>query len=208
MRATRFIPFACLLLVLVSGAAADETEKAETWQKSYDAEAAGKYEDAVTQMVILGNQGEDTYEYYLRRGWTLYLAARSGEAIMWYEKARQAEPKAVEPHLGIMPPLMALRRWNEAITAGTEVLKIDPANYYGLSRMAYISYQQGQYREAEKFYRRVLQLYPSDVEMKSGLAWTLLKGGKRNDATKLFREILRIAPKHAATLEGVKELGR
>jgi len=115
----------------------------------------------------------------------------------------ELEPKAVEPRLGLMLPLMALRRWAEAEKAGQQVLGTAPGDFTAQSRIAFIHYSQGRFADAESWYRKALGGFPSNVEMRAGLGWSLLKLGNAAAARAEFERILVIAPDHASAKEGL-----
>jgi len=102
-----------------------------------------------------------------------------------------------------MLPLMATRRYQEALKVSNYILTIDSGNFLARSRKAYLLYQLGRYAKAESEYRAVLQQYPANVEMMAGLGWSLLKQGKRTDARDVFAGLLRVAPQHATGKAGI-----
>jgi tetratricopeptide (TPR) repeat protein len=180
---------------------------AELFQKSYDSEAVGKLPEALAALDKLPADRQSAYVTQLRRGWLLYKLGRSADAIEPYNKAIALEPGGVEARVGVLLPLMALRRWADAETHAREVLKRDPGNYLATIRFAFTVYSLGRYGEAEGAYKRVLELYPSDVDARAGLGWSLVKLGKLADAAREFRAVLAIAPRNALALDGMKATG-
>ena len=177
----------------------------ELYRRSYALEAAGDYAGALAALEQI-SAGAAEYVWNLRRGWLLYLAGRYADAVPAYQKAIELQPKAIEPKLGAMLPLMAARRWKEAEKRAAEILALAPGEFTATSRLAYIHYQQGRYAEAEAHYRRALAAYPSSVEMRAGLAWSLLKGAKPKEARVELERILTIAPDHPSAREGLASL--
>ncbi|MGM0558023.1 MAG: tetratricopeptide repeat protein [Myxococcota bacterium] len=194
-----------LVLGIGSTGLAQANGDAAKYSQSYELEARGNYDKALS---VLGGVSKDqraTYTYKLRKGWLLYLGGEYSKAIESYEAAVRAEPKAVEPRVGLMLPQMALRNWKDAVETGRKALDIDKDNYLAASRLAWSLYNLGRYDDAERYYRRMIDLYPSDVEMKAGLAWSLLEQGQKSKAAALFEEVLDVAPTHASSLEGVRK---
>ncbi len=175
----------------------------EHYQKSYLAEARGDYSSALSSMAEIRALGHVDYVTHLRTGWLQYLSEKYDEAIKSYRAALSLESDAIEPRLGLMLSLMAARQWGEALTLGEQVLKKAPGDFTAQSRIAFIHYQQGQYEEAESWYRRALAGYPSNVEMRAGLGWSLLRQEKQEDARKEFERVLQVAPNHASAREGL-----
>lgn len=175
-------------------------------QESYELEALGKTQDALSALERIEPSAR-SYVVHLRRGWLLYVLGRYGEAVAPYEQAIAAAPKAVEPRLGVMLPLMAERRWLDASAHAQKVLERDPGNYLASSRLAFSLYNLGRFGDALPHYLRMVESYPSDVEMRNGVGWTLLKLGRGKESAQAFREVLLIAPKNASALEGLAALG-
>jgi tetratricopeptide (TPR) repeat protein len=175
-------------------------------QESYELEAVGKTQDALGALERIEPSAR-SYVVHLRRGWLLYLLGRHGEAVAPYEQAIAAAPKAVEPRLGVMLPLMAERRWLDASVHAQKVLERDPGNYLASSRLAFSLYNLGRFGDALPHYLRMVEAYPSDVEMRNGVGWTLLKLGRGKESAQAFREVLQVSPKNASALEGLQALG-
>ena len=171
-------------------------------------EARGSLQEALGTLRGVPANEQATYVFELRRAWLRYLTGRHEAAITGYMKAINWEPGAVEPRLGIMLPLMAMRRWQDVQRAAQQVLRLEPKSYLGISRLAFALYNLGRYADAEKRYRQALAAYPSDVEMRSGLGWCLLQTGDRKGATIQFDKVLAIAPRHASAAAGARAAQR
>jgi tetratricopeptide (TPR) repeat protein len=193
-------------LALTAAAAAAPTQAQDDfpdlYRQSYAAEARGDYNLAADLMQRLGPAG-GTYVARLRLGWLHYLAGRHAQAVESYQKAAALAPAAVEPRLGAMLPLMALRRWKEAERVGEEALALAPADFTAVSRLAWIHFNQGHLADAEALYRRALAAYPASAEMRSGLGWTLLKLGRTREAREAFEAVLSYAPDLASAQQGL-----
>lgn len=201
---TRWLTMAVLGLLLQGGVARADGD-VDLLQVSYDSEAVGKLDDAIS--ALEKTQGmKDSYVVQLRLGWLLYRKGSFGPAIDAYNKAVSASPKAVEARAGMLLPQMALKRWADAETTAKDLLQIDPANYLGNLRLAFTYYSLHRYADAARYYRKLRDLYPSDVEVCSGLAWSLLKMGKRGEAEKEFNAGLAMAPRHGMLKAGLQTL--
>lgn len=198
--------FVLMLLVMVAGGVARETRADESvedlWRQSYALEARGDHEGALRQVEGVVQRSGASYITALRSGWLLYLAARYAEAEAAYRKAISFEPAAIEPKMGIMLPLMAMRRWKEAERFGEEVLKAAPGESVVEGRMAWIAFNLGAYERAERLYRKVVLAYPGNIEMRTGLAWTLLKMNRLKEAKAEFDRVLSFAPDFQGAREG------
>jgi len=195
----RSTALALLLLFLPIEAPADA---GDAWRLSYAAEARGDQAAALSALDRAGANGA-AYVVALRRGWLLYLAGRHPEAAEAYQQAAGLEPGAVEPRVGAMLPLMALRRWKDAERAGEEALALAPGDFTAASRLAWVQFNQAQWQKAEQLYRRALSGWPASAEVRSGLAWSLLKQGRNKEARAEFEKVLGFAPDLASAREGL-----
>jgi tetratricopeptide (TPR) repeat protein len=187
--------------------APSSTADATQFQKSYDDEAAGKLEAALSALDGVGAAGTAGYVAQLRRGWLLYRMGKHADAVKAYAKASALDPASVEARVGALVPLGELRRWIDIEAMAKEIVRKDPANYTANLRLAFALYSQAKFAEAEAAYRTVLVGAPSDVDARAGLGWSQLKLGKNRDAQVTFSELLGYAPKNALALEGMKALG-
>ncbi|MDC0682867.1 MULTISPECIES: tetratricopeptide repeat protein [Sorangium] len=210
MRASRWffvMLVGCALSGVPSGAAEAEGRPADLFQLSYDAEAAGKVQDALAALDRLPAPQKDGYVAELRRGWLYHKLGRNKEAVDAYGRASALEPRSVESRVGALLPQMALRRWADVEATARKALQLDPANYLASLRLAFALYNLARYPEAATIYGRLAEMYPSDVEVRSGLGWSLLKMGKGGDAARELRRVLDIAPKHALARDGLRAAG-
>ena len=177
------------------------------FQESYIAEAAGDTAAAVAALRRVPIDRRENYFYQLRLGWLLYLSAQHQPSIVAYRRAISLSPKAVEPKIGLLLPLMARRMWSDAEQTAGEALSIDDDNYLATSRLAFVLFSQGRYAQAAARYRGVLDLYPADLEMRAGLAWCFARSGRLSEARIEFEEILDLAPGHVSAREGLAFVG-
>jgi tetratricopeptide (TPR) repeat protein len=183
--------------------AAEAAPVQDLYRLSYATEARGDPAGALHFMDEAARQGETGYVLHLRRGWLLHLARRHADSAVAYSRAIELEPRALEPRLGGMLPLMAQRRWKEAERLGQDALSIAPGDFTAQSRLAFIQYSQGNFAQAEAWYRGALAAYPGSVEMRVGLAWSLLKQRHLTDARAEFEKALRFAPDNPSANEGL-----
>ena len=123
-------------------------------------------------------------------------------SISFYKLAVKLRPKAVEPLVGLILPLMAKMDYRAAVAAGISALKLDPGNYTCLSKVAYSYYLLGEYENAAKFYKKILEFYPTDITMRNGLGWSYLESGEKAKAKKEFTKILLLSPYNQSALFG------
>jgi len=196
-----------LVMVLASPCAAQADAAADAYLASNEAELEGRYRDALQAMDGVPADDRADYAFHLRRGWLSYLSGEHHESVDAYRQAVALEPRAAEPRLGLMLPLMALHLWLDVEQTTADCLALDPRNYLAGSRRAWALYNLGRYDEAEVAYRRVLELYPADTDMRCGLAWCLLKQDRPRDALGQFEAVLRVDPADASALQGLAASG-
>lgn len=200
-----FSPFLVAALFTAASARAGETVP-DRYQESYALEAAYNYDRALRQLAGIPAEGPDAYLLPLRRGWLLYLLGRYDESVTAYRRAVAANDTAIEAHLGLTLPLMALRRWGEAEQAARAVLAQAPGDYLAQSRLAYCLYSAGKHGPAAQVYAELVARYPADVEMRTGLGWARLKLGDTAGARSAFADVLHLVPDHSSAQDGMSAL--
>lgn len=178
----------------------------ELFESSFANEATGDLDRALNDVLNILRVDDGHYLGNLRAGWLYYSKGRYDDAVRFYDKAGKGVPKAIEPRLGQMLPLMAAKRWKEAEALGLAVLRRAPHNYLASSRLAYITFSLGRYKDAETYYRAVLDDYPSDTEMMLGLGWTYLRQGRKAEARAMFEAVLSIRRQNVNARAGLDSL--
>lgn len=198
----RTVSVASVLLsaVMLGGAA---QANPEAWRRSYALEARGDARGALAALDGLSPADRGAYLAQLRRAWLLYSAGQFDESVAAYRAAAQGSPRAVEPRVGELLPLLALRRWREAEQRAQEVLRLDADNYLATRRLALALYNLGRFDRAQEAYERVLAQYPGDLEMLSGVGWCELQRGHRPAAATAFRAVLAVSPDDAGAAAGL-----
>lgn len=139
----------------------------------------GDYAKAIE--IIKKAYKEDSYELNLQLGWLSYSIGQFKESVLYYQKAIDLKPKAIEARLGYVKPAAELVMWDAVAKQYTEILNIDPnqttANYY----LGLIYYNKADYANAQKYFEKVVNLYPSDNDSLIMLGWTILKLTKSAD---------------------------
>ncbi len=204
MRTTCLIVLLSAVLPAIGHAAKLSTSADATcFQESYDQEALGHNQEALAALDRLSPAGNGSYVALLRRGWLQYRLGKNGLAADAYTKAIGLAPKAIEPRLGILLPLLADKQWSAVEMHARDVLKVDPRNYLATLRLAFALYNEGKLVESQSLYQKLVDAYPSDTEARSGLGWALLKLGKTKEAAAVFRALLDFSPKNVLAQQGL-----
>jgi tetratricopeptide (TPR) repeat protein len=194
---------ALLLALSLTGVAPRALATPDVWRRSYALEARGDVRGALSAIEALPGDQRAGYLYALRHAWLLYLAGRHDESVAAYRVAAGASARAIEPRVGELLPLMALRRWQEAEQRAREVLRLDADNYLASRRLALALYQLGRFDDAREVYQQVSARYPGDLEMVTGSAWCDLRRGRRDEAATAFRTVLAVSPDDATAAAGL-----
>ena len=194
---------AALLLLPSTVRAQAEGATATFYRESYALEAKHEYAGALAKMRDATRNAGKSYFSTMRMAWLAYLSGDFAASQADYTAAITAEPKAIEPRLGLTLPLLAARNWKELERACRDVLTVDPHNVVALSRLALAYYWAGNYAEAANTYRQLSADYPSELDYRTGLAWALLKLGRSAEARQVFESVLAVSPDNVSAKQGL-----
>lgn len=188
--------YAVICVVAILGCAASASGQdlvLDSFANSYKYEKAQNYEDAIKSIVILKDQG---YLVQLRLGWLYYLSGNHANSRQHYLKAIAAAPKAIEPRLGYMLPLLAQARYAEVETVARQVLMMDAGNYYASLRLAIALRMQGKLPQAAEVNNAMLELYPTDVSFLTEMGLVLVAQKDHAKARQAFYRVLTLDPEN------------
>ncbi len=191
-----FVLLLPVVLLAASGrsarSAADENPagSGKHWTASVQAETEKKYDDALTELRGYEKAGGDAFLAAERTGWLNYLAGDFAKAEAGYGKAKQLQPAAINPLLGLLNVTQAQKDVRKTERAAEAVLRVEPTNYRAQMALAGLHFAEKAYRKSASAYRRVLTNYPDDVDAMSGAAWAVFYVGEKAEAADIFRKIL------------------
>ena len=183
--------------------AQSESATANLYRESYALEAKHEYAGALAKVHDVTRTSGRTYFATMRLAWLAYLAGDFAASQAEYAVAIAAEPKSIEPKLGLTLPLLAARNWKDLDRACREALVVDPHNATALARLALAQYWGGSYAEAVATYRQLVVDYPSDLDYKTGLGWAYVKLGRLADARPVFEAVLAVSPDNTNAKQGL-----
>ncbi len=204
----RFLATAGLIIAFFAAVPAaqaltpDEIQSA--YYRSYGYERTQAYDDAIKALVPVADAYPNGYTVNLRLGWLYYLRAGYANAITYYRKALDAVPASLEARLGLLYPLLALGRADEAFLVVQQILAVDRFNYYGNQRLVSLLHLQGKLDQAERVARDMLALFPTDVFFLVELATVRSELGDLAEATGLFKDALILDPENVAARRFLK----
>ncbi|MBW1808435.1 MAG: tetratricopeptide repeat protein [Deltaproteobacteria bacterium] len=198
------IAFIALCLTFASPAiSVADQDVSGLYRDSFALESAGNLKAATNKVLMILRKEPDSYFANLRTGWLFYCQGKSEEAVRYYDRSVGLKPKAVEPLLGKMLPLLGMAAWGKVIQTANKAIELDPGNYTANSKLAYALFMSGNYAKALERYEFTSERFPGDLEMSSGAAWCKLKMGRTAKARTIFVGILKISPSNLSALRGL-----
>lgn len=190
-----------LFTVIIFPAIAQENTQQAAFEKSYALEKNANYKDAAQALMLVYN--EKSYEINLRMGYLKYMAGSYNDALIFYKKAIQIMPYAIEPRLGFVYPAAALNKWDDVVLQYQAILKIDNKNSSVNYKLGVIYYNRKKYAAAYSLFEKVVNLYPFDYDGLLMYAWTSYRMDKLPQAKLLFKKVLLISPNDKSALDGL-----
>ena len=120
---------------------------------------------------------------------TLYHAT---ELVYLEAMSRFPLTKALSGNYGVL--LLYWGRLNEATSWLQRSLEIDPGYFHALHHMGYCSELNGEFHDAERYYRRALEQRPGSALTWNGLANVLWEREQRDEAMSAYRRSISLDP--------------
>jgi protein O-mannosyl-transferase len=177
-------------LVLVA-CAVQARRQVDTWR---DSEVLYKHNLAVTRNNWLA-------AYNL--GWWLDEQKRFDEAVFYYRKAFEMEPRNPDPLNNIGVALVAKKQYAEAIPYFERALKAEPGFVEAHNNIGKALEELGKLDEAISEYRLVLAKKPEHVSALNNLGNTLVRKGQFAEAVPYYEAALRAKPDQEAAHYGL-----
>jgi len=189
----------CLLYAVNSAAAVD------IWAESYRLEALTRYEEAAQVLQPALNKDSKNEFVLLRMGWLNYLSGNHNSAMDYYKKALAINSKSLDAKLGLVLPLLAQQRWNEAAKYCQEALEVAPWNYYAHIRLMVAEEGLRQWQTLAKHATEVNVRFPSDATVLVYLARANRWLGNNRAAKDAYQNVLERVPGHIEALQFLEE---
>ncbi len=196
--------FALFLLATTPALALTTDEIQAAYYRSYGYERTQAYDDAIKALIPISDAYPLGYTVNLRLGWLYYLRVSYANSVTHYRKALDAAPASLEARLGLLYPLLALGRNDEAFSIVQQILAVDRFNYYGNLRLVGLLHLQGKLEQAERVARDMLALLPTDVAFLTELATLRSEQGDAAAAASLFRDALILDPENVVARRFLK----
>jgi Tfp pilus assembly protein PilF len=149
--------------------------------------------------------GSKDYRIFMFQGVMARDAGNSEQAIELLQKARQADPQAINPALELGFTLEA-KHGPEARQVYEDILKREPANRPALLGLGRVARGQDHLDEARAIYQKLLAVNPQDAEALNGMAWLALADRKREPARAGFEQVLALDPRNEEAKIGLSKV--
>ena len=174
---------------------------ASAFKTSIEHEANAEWSKAIDAMkAVYASEG---YEVNLRLGWLYYQQGTFSESMVYYQRACELMPLAIEARMGYVLPASALGNWKVVEAKYNEVLAIDANHAVVNYRMGMLHYGREDYQGASKYFENVVNHYPFDKDGLLMMGWTSYRLGKTREAQVLFQKVLWIDAENASAKEGL-----
>jgi len=175
------------------------------WSQSYSLEGQGQYEKAAAVLQPMIDSQDEGEFALMRYGWLNYLQGNFNDAIRAYKTGLERNPRSFDARLGMALPLMAQRRWHEAVRYLTQVIDQSPAHRLANLRLMMCEEGLRQWETLAKHAQTVAMRYPSDVSAQVYLARAYAWQGKKILAMQAYRQVLIRMPNHVEALKYVNQ---
>jgi tetratricopeptide (TPR) repeat protein len=152
---------ALLALALASLPVVASAQSESLFATSYKLESEKRYDAAAQEIVALADSGNEFAR--LRLGWLAYLGGRYNESINHYNRVLQVNSTSIDARLGLILPLLAQQRWQDAASQAQAVLQLSPWDYTAHVRLMVAEEALKQWAILENHARSVSQAFGSDA---------------------------------------------
>jgi tetratricopeptide (TPR) repeat protein len=128
---------------------------------SYRLEAERRFEAAASSIQLLADSGDDFAQ--MRVAWLAYQAGNYNAAVNGYLQLLQRNPLTIEARQGLLLPLMAQERWQDAAAQARIILAQSPWDYTAHVRLLACEEGLKQWEALEAHAGAVSRAYPSDA---------------------------------------------
>jgi tetratricopeptide (TPR) repeat protein len=164
--------------VQAAGVLPASPETIAAFTESYRLEGEKQFAASQQSIQAFARQG-DSFAL-MREAWLAYQMGNYRLSAARYEALLASQPDLVEARLGLMLPLMAQRRWQDAAAQARLVLARYPGQYTAEVRLLRCLEAMKQWDAVEQQASRLAAIYPSEADILIGLARA--RAGKRQVA--------------------------
>jgi len=173
-------------------AAISQTQMLQAYAQSYRLEKDSQFDASEQSIRMLADRGDDFAQ--LRQAWLAYQLGDYKLATARYSTIVTRYPNLVEARLGLMLPLMAQKRWQDAAVQARAVLSQYPGQYIAHLRLLRCEEAMQQWDVVDAHATEMIALYPSDPDIL--IAKARARAGRRqvNEARDAYAVVLTRKP--------------
>jgi len=171
---------------------------------SYRLEAERRFEAAAASVQLLADSGDDFAK--MRVAWLAYQSGTYNASVNGYLQVLQRNPAAIEARLGLLLPLMAQERWEDAAAQAQIILSQSAWDYTAHIRLMVCEEALKRWEALEAHAAAVSKAYPSDVSALVYLARARIWRKNTAGAREAYAMVLARSPAHQEALAYLKSL--
>ncbi|MBF0193271.1 MAG: tetratricopeptide repeat protein [Magnetococcales bacterium] len=137
---------------------------------------------------------EEQTETYLQKGAALHKSGHINEAIFWYNRVLEIQPKHTATLSNLGSALRSQGKFDEAIICYQQAIINQPDLSDAHYNLANILKEQGRVDEAISFYQNTLEVQPNFAQAHCNLGAALKEQGKNDEAILSFKKAVAIKP--------------
>jgi tetratricopeptide (TPR) repeat protein len=135
----------------------------EAYSQSYKLETDKQFDASEQSIRPLADRGDEFAQ--LRHAWLAYQAGNYKLSAARYTALLNRNPGLIEARLGLMLPLMAQSRWQEAATQARSVLAQYPGQYVANVRLLRCEEAMKQWDVVDAHASELATMFPSDADI-------------------------------------------
>src|SRR5436190_14238399 len=194
----------CLTFSLMSFSVSSFAQSETAYVASYRLEVERRFEAAAASLQLLADSGDDFAR--MRMAWLAYQAGNYSSAVGGYLQVLQRNPSAIEARQGLLLPLMAQERWQDAAAQAQIILAQSPWDYTAHVRLMVCEEALKQWETLEAHAAAVSKAYPSDAAALVYLARARLWRKNATGAREAYAMVLARSPAHQEALAYLKSV--
>jgi tetratricopeptide (TPR) repeat protein len=149
--------------VMADPASLSQSQVIDAYSQSYKLEAEKQFDAAEQSIRPLADRGDEFAQ--MRHAWLAYASGNYKLSVARYMALINRNPGLAEARLGLMLPLMAQSRWQDAATQAHLVLNQHPGQYVAHVRLLRCEEAMKQWGVVEVHADQLAALYPSDADI-------------------------------------------
>jgi tetratricopeptide (TPR) repeat protein len=133
----------------------------------------------------------------LQRGISFHQTGQLDEAIQWYRKVLDIQPKNISAFCNIGVALQSQGKLSEAIVSYKKAISIKPDYASAYSNLGYALQEHGKLDEAVTSFQKAISIKPDYAEAYYNLGNSLKEQGKLEEAVSSYQKAISIKPDYA-----------